>query len=88
MPRAKKRITYAAAEKLYPNEWVVFCEPRIDQQTDKLIDGVVYFHGADQREAFRRSGGIEGRASIYYMGSIPYRAVRLSDDHASRKKVA
>lgn len=36
---AKKRITRQEAEKLYPNEWVLFTEPNGDQETTTFING-------------------------------------------------
>lgn len=78
----KKRITRKQANKLYPTEWVVFAEPRRNRN-HTFRDGIVYFHGKDQAEAYRRSAEITGECAVYYTGSIPYRTVTFTGARAS-----
>jgi hypothetical protein len=89
MPKGKKkRITLEEAEKLYPNEWVVFCDVKIDETVTAFIDGVVYWHGTDQQEAYRKSAEIKGPAADFFMGSIPYKRVTLMVDNEVVEKAA
>jgi hypothetical protein len=91
MPKGKKkRITLKEAEKLYPDEWVVFCDAKIDEKVTTFIDGVVYWHGPDQKEAYTKSAEIQGDTAVFYMGSIPCRKVTLmvDVDHEAGEKAA
>jgi hypothetical protein len=91
MPKARKnaqRITFEEAKKLFPNEWVVFSDARIDLKAGAFIDGLVYWHGLDQQEAYRKAGEVKGDTANFYTGSIPYKRVTLTEDHENRKRVA
>jgi hypothetical protein len=89
MPKGKKkRITFEQAKKLYPDEWVVFSDAKIDMNVAQFIDGVVYWHGKDQQEAYQKSAEIKGPRANFYTGIIPYRKMTLSEDHAISKKAA
>ena len=88
MPRAKRRNTLKDAEQLYPNEWVIFVDPRFDKKTSTFIDGVIHWHGKNQAEGYRQSAAIEGDRAKFFTGSIPYRTVTLEDQDAVGKKVA
>lgn len=76
----KKRVTIDEATKLYPDEWVVFIEPRIDTSNTEFIDGVVYHHCKDRDAALDVSGEIDGDAAVYFTGKPRYRTVTLSTD--------
>ena len=80
MANEKKRITFEEAKELYPNEWIVFSEPRINMENTTFIDGVVYFHGKDHDEALERSAEIEGDAAVDFTGTRHYeRIIRRQD---------
>jgi hypothetical protein len=83
----KKRVTFDEAKALYPDEWVVFIEPRIDENQD-LIDGVVYFHGKDHDEALDRSAEIEGDASIDFTGTRHYEKIMWHAEKDAQDKPA
>lgn len=84
MADEKKRITFEEAKMLYPDEWVVFTEPRIDMENTTFIDGVVYFHGRGRDEALDRSSEVEGDAAIQFTGSPKYRTVTVTTDAANK----
>ena len=76
MPKSKKQsgdklITLKEAEKLFPNEWVVFSD--ITENEDGTFkDGLVFFHGKNQAEAYKKSSKVKGNLATYYAGIIPY----------------
>ena len=76
----KKRITFEEAKVLFPDEWVVFSDPRIDLETTSFVDGIVFFHGKSRDQALDRSVDVEGDASVVFTGSPRYRTVTLSLD--------
>jgi len=89
MPRGqKKRITFEQARTLYPDEWVVFCDARIDVEEAQFIDGVVYHHGADRSVAFQKISEVKGPGAIDFTGSLRYRKVTLRVDDEIRKAAA
>jgi hypothetical protein len=79
------RISRAEAEKLYPNEWIVFSDPS-ESEDGTFKDGVVFFHGKDQAEAYKMSSKVKGDRATYYTGEIPFdkHGLNLND----RKKAA
>lgn len=74
------RITLEEARRLYPDEWIVFVEPRIDPAVTEFIDGVVYFHGKDADEAFEKCSQVNGETALEFTGELNYRKVTLSTD--------
>ena len=80
-----QRITRKMAEKLYPNEWVVFADPS-ENGDGTFKDGIVFFHGTNQAEAYKMSSKVKGDRATYYTGEIPYdkHGLKLHD----RKKAA
>lgn len=88
MAKTKSRLTLKEAEELYPNEWVIFVEPRLDKSTSTFKDGILHWHGTSQAEAYRRSASLKGDRAKFFTGSIPYRAVTLEETDAVGKKVA
>lgn len=84
----KKRITFKEAEALYPDEWVVFSEPREREEDTAFIDGVVYFHSRDQELAFTKAEEIAGPAAIFYMGEPKYKNVTFEPLDAVDKPAA
>jgi hypothetical protein len=88
MPVRRKRLTLQDARRLYPNEWVVFVDPKIDEETTSFVDGVVLFHCKDQEEAYRRSASLKGARAKFFTGSIPYRGVVLQTSDEIDKKAA
>lgn len=84
MSDSTKRITFEAAQILYPDEWIVFSEPRIDMENTTFIDGAVYFHGKDHDEALDRSAEIEGDASIDFTGTRHYERI-IRHENAKNK---
>ena len=68
----KKRFTFEEAKAIYPDEWVVFTEQRIDMSNTTFIDGVVYFHGQDHEEALEKMAEIKGDAGIDFTGERSY----------------
>lgn len=80
MTQGPKRITFEEAKKLYPDEWVVFTEQRIDMTNTTYIDGVVYFHGKDHEEALEKMAEIEGDAGIDFTGERSYEKTLQRED--------
>jgi hypothetical protein len=80
----KQRLTRSEAEKLYPDEWVIFTEPS-ENDDGTFKDGVVFYHGKDQAKAYRVSGKVKGDRATYYTGIIPYDKYNLKLH--DRKKV-
>ena len=80
MADAKKRITFEEAKALYPDEWVVFTEQRLDMTNTTFIDGVVYFHGKDHEEALEKMAQIEGDAGIDFTGERSYEKTLRRED--------
>ena len=89
MSRGKRvRLTREEAMTLYPDEWVVCCDPRYDEKTGAYLDGVVCFHGKDREEAYRMSAEVVGDRVVFHLGKIPYRRISSHTDDLSRKKAA
>lgn len=93
MPKAKKaakakRITFEQAKRLYKDEWVVFSDANIDLKKGQFVDGVVYWHGPDQQECYRKAAEVKGPGGSFYTGRIPYRQVVLTEENEHRKRVA
>jgi hypothetical protein len=84
MTETQPRITLDDAVRLYPDEWIVFVEPRIDAATTEFIDGVVYFHSNDPDLAFEKCGEVAGLTAIEFTGELKYRKVTLSTDAAGK----
>jgi hypothetical protein len=78
MAYQKKRITFEDATKLYPDEWVLFIEPRIDQTTTTFIDGVAHFHSKDQEQTFLKAKEASGPIAIRFTAEVRYRKSRSS----------
>ena len=76
----KKRITFEEAKALYPDEWVVFIEPRIDMTNTSFVDGVVFHHGRDRDVALDKCGEVDGDTALEFTGAPRYRRVTLSTD--------
>lgn len=76
----RKRITFEEAKALYPEEWVVFTEQRMEMTNTTFIDGVVYFHGKDHEEALEKMAEIEGDAGIDFTGQRSYEKTPQWDD--------
>ena len=62
---------------LYPDEWVVFIEPRIDASNTSFVGGVVDVHSRDQDVAFQRVEEVAGAGGIatFHTGEPKYRSV-------------
>jgi len=80
MTQGSKRITFEEAAALYPDEWIVFTDPRIDAENTEFVDGVVFFHGRDRDEALDRCAEVEGDTALEFTGKPRYRKVSLSTD--------
>ncbi|MBI4863711.1 MAG: hypothetical protein HY815_26140 [Candidatus Riflebacteria bacterium] len=80
MAETKRRITFEEAKLLYPDEWVVFSEPRMNLEITTFIDGVVYFHGKDHDEALEKSAEIDGDAAVDFTGTRHYERIIRHED--------
>lgn len=88
MTQGPKRITLEEASRLYPDEWIIFAEPKIDSSTTEFVDGVVFFHGKDQDEAFEKAEEISGSMAIRFTGEPRYRNVTFESLDAVHKSAA
>lgn len=84
----KKRITIEEATKLYPDEWVVFSEPRENQEDTTFIDGVVFFHDRDLDLVLSKAEEITGPVELVYTGEPKYRNVTFGPLDAIHKPAA
>jgi hypothetical protein len=82
MSETKPRMTLEDAGRLYPDEWIVFVDPRIDPATTEFMDGVIHFHSKDPDLAFKKCGEVAGDTAIEFTGELKYRKVTLSTDAA------
>ncbi len=83
--RSKSRLTYRQARKLFPDEWVVFTDTKIDLKAGAFVDGTVYWHGQDPRESFAKASELPGPSARFFTGTLPYRRVTLQQDNALRR---
>lgn len=81
------RLTLDEAKRLYPDEWVVLGDPRIDENDD-IIDGILVFHSPDGDLASQKSGAYDGDSALWYTGTPRYRHVTLHGKHAVNKPAA
>lgn len=88
MTDGQERITLERARVQYPDQWVVFAEPRTDEVDTSFIDGVVYFHSADQDAAFRKAEDVAGGVAILYTGEPKHRNVTFEPLDAIHKPAA
>lgn len=81
-----RRITFDEAVRLYPDQWVVFAEPRLDMTTGRFIDGVVFSHNKDEERALRTAKKLRtaGGGGIFYTGDPHYRKVTIRLDERSK----
>lgn len=75
-----KRISFEEAKRLYPDEWIVFSDIRINEARTDFIDGVVYFHGKDHDEALDKSAEIDGDAVVDFTGTRHYERIIRHED--------
>ena len=81
----RNRITFEEAKRLYPDEWIVFSDIRINEARTDFIDGVAYFHGKDHDEALDKSAEIDGDAAVDFTGTRRYeRIIRHEDAQSDR----
>lgn len=88
MPDDKKRVTFQEAKALYPDEWIVFSEPRERVEDTSFIDGVVHFHSRDQELVFQKAEEVVGAVEILYTGEPKYRNVTFGPLDAVNKPAA
>lgn len=84
----KKRIPFEEAQALYPDEWVVFSEPRSKEEDTTFIDGFVYFHSPDQHVAVEKAAEVAGDIALLYTGEPRYRNVTFEPLDAVHKPAA
>lgn len=87
MAQDKNRITLAEAKRLYPDEWLVFGDPRIDENDD-VIDGILVCHTPDGDLAVKELGAYDGNAALQYFGPVRYKGVTLHGKNAVDKPAA
>ena len=83
---AARRMTFEEAVTLYPDQWVVFAEPRLDAATGRFLDGIVFGHHHDEEKAFRTAKKLRtaGGGGIFYTGDPNYRKVTIKLDERSK----
>ena len=84
MQESKTRMTLSAAVKKYPNEWVVFQEPRFDSKSHSFVDGKLFFHHADRKAAFKRASTLDKPGAIFFTGDPKYRKVTVDHDEIGK----
>jgi len=84
MPKGTKRMTLEQARKSYPDEWVVFSDPKIDPTNTAFIDGVVYFHHREPEKAYEKAKELKTGGGIFFTGTHRYRKVTLRVDEISK----
>src|SRR5688572_13172795 len=76
------RTTFEQAVELYPDEWVIFAEPRLDEASGRFIDGLVFFHDPDEAKALSKARKLRasGGGAIFFTGDPHYRKLTLRAD--------
>lgn len=68
----ERGMTAAQLEKELQGQWVVLCDPELDENGE-LVRGELVYHGSDRREAWCEAGKVlqNHKPFVFFVGQSP-----------------